>query len=104
MIGEIARRSLAKAAQLNAELKAAASGDEASREVAIQMMRRKAGEAQISYAYTLPQNEGGVLISALLSVGQYGYKCNFSNTQLAIAATMIAGDLVRTAGFDPPVA
>ena len=64
MLGEIARRSLAKAAQLNAELKAAASGDEASKEVAIQMLRRKAGTAQISYAYTLPQIEGGEMISA----------------------------------------
>ena len=58
MLGEIARRSLAKAAQLNAELKAAASGDEASKEVAIQMLRSKAGTAQISYAHTLPQNGG----------------------------------------------
>ena len=102
MLGEIARRSLAKAAQLNAELKAAASGDEASKEVAIQMLRKKAGTEQISYAYTLPQNEGGELISALLSAGQYEYKNDFSNTQLAIAATMMAADLITTAGFDPP--
>ena len=102
MLGEIARRSLAKAAQLNAELKAAASGDEASKEVAIQMLRKKAGTEQISCAYTLPQNEGGELISALLSVGQYEYKNDFSNTQLAIAATMMAADLITTAGFDPP--
>ena len=102
MLGEIARRSLAKAAQLNAELKAAASGDEASREAAIQMLRKKAGTAQTSYAYTLPQNEGGELISALLSVGQYEYKSDFSSTQLAIAATMMAADLITTAGFDPP--
>ena len=102
MLGEIARRSLAKAAQLNEELKAAAGGDEASKEMAIQMLRKKAGTEQISYAYTLPQNEGGELISALLSVGQYGYKSDFSNTQMAIAATMMAADLVTTAGFDPP--
>ena len=102
MLGEIARRSLAKAAQLNAELKAAASGDEASKNVAIQMLREKAGTEQISFAYTLPQNEGGELISALLSAGQYEYKNDFSNTQLAIAATMMAADLINTAGFDPP--
>ena len=102
MLGEIARRSLAKAAQLNEELKAAAGGDEASKEMAIQMLRKKAGTEQINYAYTLPQNEGGELISALLSVGQYGYKSDFSNTQMAIAATMMAADLVTTAGFDPP--
>ena len=70
MIGEIARRSLAKAPQLNAELKAAASGDEASREAAIQMLRRKQGTAQITYTYALPQNECGELISASLSAGQ----------------------------------
>ena len=102
MLGEIARRSLATAAQLNAELKAAASGDEASREVAIQMLRKKAGTAKTSYAYSLPQNEGGELISALLSIGQYEYKSEFSSTQLAIAATMMAADLINTAGFDPP--
>ena len=103
MLGEIARRSLAEAAQLNAELKAAASGDEASKNVAIQMLRKKAGTEQISFAYTLPQNEGGELISALLSAGQYEYKNDFSNTQLAIAATMMAADLINTAGFDPPI-
>ena len=102
MIGEIARRSLAKAAQLNAELKAAASGDKASREAAIQILRGKAGAAQISCAYTLPQNEGGELISALLSVGQHEKKCNFSNTRLMIAAAMIAADLITAAGLDPP--
>ena len=72
MLGEIARRSLAKAAQANAELKAAAAGDEKAREAAIQMLRRKAGSGQVSYDYTLPQDEGGELISALLSVGRYG--------------------------------
>lgn len=102
MIGEIARRSLAKAAMANAELKAAASGNEAGREAAIQMLRRKADAAQVSYDYTLPQNEGGELISALLSVGQYKYKSTYSNSQLAIAGTMIAADLINTAGFDPP--
>ena len=70
MIGEIARRSLAKAAQANAELKAAASGDEEAREATIQMLRRKAGTGHVSYDYTLPQNEGGELISALLPVGR----------------------------------
>ena len=72
MVGEIARRVLAKAAELNAELEAAASGDEASREAAGQtMLRKKQGAAQINYAYTLPQDEGGELISALLPAGQY---------------------------------
>ena len=42
------------------------------------------------------------MISALLSVGQYEYKNDFSNTQLAIAATMMAADLITTAGFGPP--
>ena len=102
MIGEIARRSLAKAAQANAELKTAASGGEEAREAAIQMLRRKAGAGHVSYDYTLPQNEGGELIAALMSVGQYKYKCNYSNSQLAIAATMMAADLINTAGFDPP--
>ena len=102
MIGEIARRSLAEAAQQYAELKAAASGDEASREAAIQMLRRKKGAAQINYAYTLPQNEGGELISALLSAGQYENKCNISNTQPVIAGATTAADLVTTTGFDPP--
>ena len=57
MVGEIARRVLAKAAELNAEVKAAAAGDGASREAAIQTLRRKQGAAQITYAYALPQDK-----------------------------------------------
>ena len=66
------------------------------------MLRRKQGAAQINYAYTLPQNEGGELISALLSAGQYENKCDSSNTQLVIAGARMAADLITTAGFDPP--
>ena len=104
MIGDVARRSLAKAAELNTELKAAASGDEASREAAIQTLRRKRRAAQINYPYCFPQDEGGELFPTLLSVGQYEYTGGFSNTQLAMAGAMMAAELISAAGFDPPTA
>ena len=35
-------------------------------------------------------------------MGKYEYKGDFSNAQMAIAATTMAADLITTVGFDPP--
>ena len=102
MIGDIARRSLAKAAEKHAELQAAAAGDEASKAVATQLLTKKRENPHIAYGYTLPQDEGGEFGPALLAVAKNENKKQFTNTQMAIAGLMVAADLVATAGLDPP--
>ena len=87
---------------MNADLISAAAGDEASEAVAIHLLRKIQGAAQITCAYTLPQTEGRELITALLPVGHNEYKSDFANAQMAIAGAAAAADLITTAGFDPP--
>ena len=65
---------------------------------------RKRKDPQIAYCFTLPQDEGGELITALLSVDEYEYKSEFTNSQMAVAGATMAANFAPTAGFDPPMA
>ena len=95
---------MTKAAEKHAEVQAAAAGDEASKAGLTQLLGEKQKDPQIAYGYTRPQEAGGEMITALLPVGIFGRKSEFANSQMAIAGSLAAGDLVATAGVDPPMA
>ena len=57
--GDIARRALAIAAEMDAELQAAAAGDETSKAVATQLLMTKQEDPQSAYGLTRPQDEEG---------------------------------------------
>ena len=48
----------------------------------------------------MPQDRGAELHEALLPDGTYREETQYDDAQLAIAAAMVAADLIKTGGFD----
>ena len=102
MLSAIAYRSLAQAKAAHADIKVLAAGDSDDQQKAIQMMKDAAPSSGVGYASTLPKGEDETLRAALLSKAgeQYEHVREYSDDQLAIAATMIAADLVYMGRFN----
>ena len=102
MLAPIAYRSIAKAAAKHADIKVLAAGTEDNQRIAIQMPKEAAPTTGVGYIFTLPQGPGADLHAALLPVGQYDEVHEHSQEQMAVAATMIAADLISSGGFGAP--
>ena len=73
-----------------------------SREIAEQQPNGRADNPQIQCSFTTPQDWRGEIIQALLSEDRYEFAKSYDDSQLVIAATMIAADLLWTAKWGPP--
>ena len=104
MLSAIAYRSLTQAKAAHADIKMLAAGTMEDQQKAVQLMKDKSPETGVGYMSTLPKGPDEDLQSALLTKedDQYEHVREYSDDQLAIAATMIAADLVCTGGFDEP--
>ena len=104
MLSGIAYRSLAHAKAAHADVKVLAAGDSDAQLKAIQMLKDTAPSSGVGYVSTLPKGEDETLRAALLSKtdDQYEHVREYSDDQLAIAATLIAADLVYMGRFDEP--
>ena len=104
MLSAIAYRSLAKAKADHADIKVLAAGDSDAQLKAIQMLKDAAPTTGVGYVSTLPKGADETLRAALLSNAdeQYEHVREFSDDQLAIAATLIAADLVYVGRFKEP--
>ena len=104
MLSAIAYRSLAHAKAAHADIKVLAGGDSDAQKKAIQMLKDAAPKSGIGYVSTLPKGEDETLRAALLSMAdeQYDHVREYSDDQLAIAATLIAADLVYMGRFKEP--
>ena len=104
MLSGIAYRSLAHAKAAHADVKVLAAGDSDAQLKAIQMLKDMAPSSGVGYVSTLPKGEDDTLRAALLSKtdDQYEHVREYSDDQLAIAATLIAADLVYMGRFDEP--
>ena len=103
-LGSIARRGMATCAEDHMNLRVLTAGNAESQTVPTQMLKSKEHDPNIRYGYTLPHRGDVQVISALLPADKFEYTSDYNSTQLAIAATTTAADLVMKAGFDPPVA
>ena len=102
MLASVAYRSLAKAAAKHADIKVLAAGNEDNQRKAIQMLKEAAPTTGVGYVSTLPQGPDADLHAALLSVGQYDEVHEHTQEQMAVAATMVAADLICSGGFGAP--
>ena len=101
MLSAIAYRSLAQAKADHADVKVLAAGDLDAQKKAIQMMKGAAPTTGVGYASTLPKGPDETLRAALLSTAdeQYEHVREYSDDQLAAAATLVAADPVYMGGF-----
>ena len=101
MMSAVAYRSLTQVKADHADVKVLAAGDLDAQKKAIQMMKDAAPTTGVGYASTLPKGEDETLRAALLSTTdeQYEHVREYSDDQLAVAATMIAADLVSLGGI-----
>ena len=104
MLSAISYRSLSQAKAARADIKVLAAGSEEDQKKAVQMMKDATPDSGIGYMSTLPKVPGEDLNSALLTKDEHQYEHvhDYSDAELAIAATMIAADLIYTGGFDEP--
>ena len=104
MLGSVAYRSWTNAAAKHANIKMLAGGNEVCQIKAIQILKRRVDGHQFHYGYTTPQDPGAELHEALFPDGAYKEETGYDDVQMAIAATAIAADLIKTGGFYAPAA
>ena len=97
MLKSIAYPSLTAAAANRPDAKSKAAGNEALQLEAKRMLTEKAEVAHMQYSYASPQEPDASLRGALLSDGQYRRASEYDERHMAIAASMIAADLVEAA-------
>ena len=90
--GATARCSLDSAAAKQLDLRARAAGAEESRQIAEERLEDRVKTAQILYSYATPQDEGGEIISPLLSEDRCEYVRNYDGSLLVMATTTVAAN------------
>ena len=73
-----------------------AAGNAASQIMAGQQPKEFVKNQQMQYSFTLPTNEGGQIIDALLSDNGDRIVGSYDQTQLVASATLVAADFAKT--------
>ena len=98
----VAFRSLNAAAAKRADMKAKAAGNEALRLEARQLLMEEVTDVEVCRSYGMHEESDASLLGASLSFGEYGETSEYNEQHMAVAATMVAADLIKTGGFDAP--